>query len=208
VSILNVDSETGNEDAPRSVETAPSASTRRPTAKTKEESKVEQHKLGGVVLEAVDYLTGMSADQIEVVAERLMDGARETEEVLHELARRVREHGLFASERVANFVKAANNCADVARSLQATLETRDEPPVAQSAAGAQANAADQPAHKQPPVDLNALGAELDILGAEAAPPTQPGEGTGMAAPHPRATGDKTLASRPSRRRATVPGQMR
>lgn len=212
MSITKVDNETKNENAPQSVETAPPVNSRRPIIKTKEELRIEQHKLGGVVLEAVDHLTGMSADQIEVVADRLMDGARETEDVLRELARRVREYGLFASERLANFVKAANNCADVARSMEASLEKRDEPPPAQSAAAAQAAAADQQAAPdQPanrPVDLNALGAELNILGAELTPPTQPGEVTEMPAPHPRPTGDKALANRPSRRKTVASSQMR
>src|SRR4029077_7511914 len=72
--------------------------------------QAQQNQLGNRTLGAVDQLTGMTADEIEVVADRLIDGARETEELLRELAHRVREYGVVANERLANFVKAANGC--------------------------------------------------------------------------------------------------
>ena len=48
--------------------------------------------------------------------------------VLRELARRVRENGMFANERLARFVRVANQCADIARSMQQSVERRDEQP--------------------------------------------------------------------------------
>jgi hypothetical protein len=87
-----------------------------------------QLQLGNTTLEAVDQLTGMTADEIERVAEQVIEGADETAAVLRELARRVRENGMFTNERLARFVNVANNCADIARSLQATMERRDEQP--------------------------------------------------------------------------------
>ena|ERR1051326_2972759 len=207
MSAANVDSVFKTENVSQSVETNPSAdSPRRPIIKTKEKFRVEQHELGGVVLEAIDHLTGMSADEIEVLADRLMDGARETEDVLRELARRVREYGLIASEKLANFVRVANNCAEVARSMGAHLEKRDEAPVAQPGAAAQADAPDQqagaaqPATEQLSVDLNTLGEGLNVIGADLTPPTQPSEGTEIVVPQSGPTGDRALVNRPSRRK--------
>jgi hypothetical protein len=88
----------------------------------------EQIRLGNVTLEAVDRLTGMSSDEIERVAEQVLDGAQETAAVLRELARRVRENGLFANERLARFVRVANQCAEIAFSMQESVERRDEQP--------------------------------------------------------------------------------
>ena len=70
----------------------------------------------------------MTADEIERVAEQVLEGAQETAAVLHELARRVRENGMFANERLARFVRVANQCADIARSMQQSVERRDEQP--------------------------------------------------------------------------------
>src|SRR5262249_4432081 len=106
------------ESAPSPPTAAPSPA--QPTVETPSELET-QFQLGNTMLEAVDRLTGMSADEIEVVAERLMEGARETEEVILELARRVREYGVFANERLANFVKAANKCAETARAMHGVL---------------------------------------------------------------------------------------
>ncbi len=99
----------------------------RPVIVKKADPVAEQLKLGNVTLEAVDRLTGMTADEIEQVAEQVLDGAEETAAVLRELARRVRENGMFANERLARFVRVANQCADMARSLQHSVEQRDQP---------------------------------------------------------------------------------
>ena len=88
--------------------------------------EAEQFQLANVTLQAVDRLTGMTADEIERVAEQVLQGAEETVSVLRELARRVRENGMFANERLARFVKVANQCADIARSMQVTVERRDD----------------------------------------------------------------------------------
>src|SRR5262249_11270297 len=83
--------------------------------------------LGNVTLDSVDRLTGMTADEIERVAEQVLDGAEETAAILRELARRVRENGVFANDRLARFVRVANQCADIARSMQTSIQRRDEP---------------------------------------------------------------------------------
>lgn len=87
----------------------------------------EQHQLGSVTLQAVDQLTGMTADEIERLAEKVQQGADETITMLHELARRVRENGLYASERLANYVRTANACAENARQMAAQMDLRDQP---------------------------------------------------------------------------------
>lgn len=92
----------------------------------RKDPETEQVQLGTVTLDAVDRLTGMTADEIERVAEQVLEGAEETAAILRELARRVRENGMFANERLARFVRVANQCADIARSLQQTVERRDE----------------------------------------------------------------------------------
>ncbi len=94
----------------------------------KPNAQTVQLQLGNVTLEAVDRLTGLTAVEIERLAEQLLTGAQETEAILQELARRVRENGLFASERLARFVRVANQCADVARTMQEHVERRDEEP--------------------------------------------------------------------------------
>jgi hypothetical protein len=149
----------------------------------------------------------MSADEIEVVADRLMDGARETEQLRRALSRRIRENGVFASERLANFVRAANSCADVARSMQALLEMRDEAPDERAAGAAQAinqkPAAEHVTGASAPVDMNALGAKLEIL-EEESPPTQLAGGPDDSRLRPRPTDDKRrLAERPSARRPAL-----
>jgi Zn-dependent M32 family carboxypeptidase len=93
---------------------------------SKSDPQAEQLQLANVTLQAVDRLTGMTADEIEQVAEQVIQGAEETAAVLRELARRVRENGMFANERLARFVKVANQCADIARSMQASVELRDD----------------------------------------------------------------------------------
>ena len=92
----------------------------------KHDPEAEQLQLGTVTLDAVDRLTGMTADEIERVAEQVLDGAEETAAVLRELARRIRENGVFANERLARFVRVANQCADIARSMRQSVERRDE----------------------------------------------------------------------------------
>jgi hypothetical protein len=125
-----------------------------------------QFQLGSTMLQAVDRLTGMSADEIEVVADRLMDGARETEAVLRELARRVREYGLFANEKLANFVKAANKCTETARAMHRILA---EPEAADLSSDTNA----QIGTESSLTDLSALEAEIEAIGMERAPLTQP-----------------------------------
>jgi hypothetical protein len=136
--------------------------------------QARQNQLGDRTLGAVDQLTGMTADEIEVVADRLIEGARETEEVLRELAHRVREYGVIANERLANFVKAANGCADMARTMQEQLELREAEPVAATPAATQPRAP-EPATEDfdRPRDLDALEDEIEDVVHERAPPTQP-----------------------------------
>ena len=108
------------------VEPAPPPYPPRPGNVKKPDPEAEHLQLGNVTLEAVDRLTGMTADEIEQVAEQLLDGAEETAGVLRDLARRVRENGMFANERLARFVRVANQCADIARSMQESVQRRDE----------------------------------------------------------------------------------
>ncbi len=96
------------------------------------DAQTVQLQLGNVTLEAVDRLTGMTAVEIERLAEQLLTGAQETEAILQELARRVRENGLFAGERLARFVRVASHCADVARTMQDHVERRDQEPPPES----------------------------------------------------------------------------
>jgi hypothetical protein len=117
--------ESVSERAGRRVNPAPASQPSRPAVTTPDPTE-EQLQLGNVTLEAVDRLTGMTGDEIERVAEQLLDGAEETADVLRELARRVRENGVFANERLARFVRVANQCADIARSLQENIERRDQ----------------------------------------------------------------------------------
>ena len=130
-------------------------------------------RIGNTTLEAVDRITGMTADEIEVVAERLMDGARETEEILRELARRVRQHGLFANEKLATFITSANKCAETARTMQSFLAERDRQAAVLPSQGKSGGA--QRHGTEDPTDLSALEAEIKAISSERAPPTQPGD---------------------------------
>jgi hypothetical protein len=136
--------------------------------------QAQQVQLGHRTLGAVDQLTGMTADEIETVADRLIDGARETEELLRELAHRVREYGVVANERLANFVKAANGCADLARAMQARLELRDRQPAAEPPAETEAP---EPATAtvDRPHDPDGAAAEAEGVAHDRAPPTQLGD---------------------------------
>jgi len=116
----------GNGKSSKRVEPTPAPFPPRPVTVKKSDPEAEQLQLANVTLAAVDRLTGMTADEIERVAEDLLDGAEETASILRELARRVRENGMFANERLARFVRVANQCADIARSMQQTVERRDE----------------------------------------------------------------------------------
>src|SRR5262249_17006986 len=116
----------GNGKGTKRIEPTPAPYPPRSVVVKKPDPEAEQLQLGNVTLEAVDRLTGMTADEIERVAEQVIDGAQETAAVLRELARRVRENGLFANERLARFVRVANQCADIARSMQQSVERRDE----------------------------------------------------------------------------------
>jgi hypothetical protein len=125
----------GNGKGSKRVEPTPASYPPRPVIVKKPDPEAEHLQLGNVTLEAVDRLTGMTADEIERVAEQVLDGAQETAAVLRELARRVRENGMFANERLARFVRVANQCADIARSLQQSVERRDQesPPAPKNA---------------------------------------------------------------------------
>lgn len=147
----------------------------RPKVAEKRDPQAQQYQLGTTTLEAVDQLTGMTADEIEIVADRLATGARETEELLRELAHRVREYGVIANERLANFVKAANGCADMARTMIVRLDHRDTEAAVDSAAEAEAPAPETEDEVYRPVDLDALDAEIEDVPDERAPPTQPGD---------------------------------
>ena len=116
----------GNGKSPKRVEAMPPPYPPRPVIAKKPDQEAEQLKLGHVTLEAVDRLTGMTADEIERVAEQVLDGAEETAAVLRQLAARVRENGMFASDRLARFVRVANQCGDIARSMQQSIDRRDE----------------------------------------------------------------------------------
>jgi len=120
MSIMSLNRGNGNGKGSKRVEPAPTPPPRQVDVKT------EQIQLGNVTLEAVDRLTGMTADEIELVAEQVLEGADETAAIMRELARRVRENGLFANERLARFVRVANQCADIARSMQHCVERRDD----------------------------------------------------------------------------------
>jgi len=127
----------GHAKSSRPVESTLAPYPTRPGTIRNPDTKMDQLHLGHVTLEAVDRLTGMTADEIERVAERLLDGAEETATMLRELAQRVRENGLFANERLARFVRVANECADMARSMQHNVEQREQlPPLPKKAEAA------------------------------------------------------------------------
>lgn len=126
MSIMGINRGNGNGKTIKRVEPAPPPYPPRPAIVKKPNPEAEHLQLGNVTLEAVDRLTGMTADEIEQVAEQLLDGAEETAAVLRDLARRVRENGMFANERLARFVRVANQCADIARSMQQSVQRRDE----------------------------------------------------------------------------------
>ena len=106
----------------------------KPHPAIKKDPQAAQIELGSVMLDAVDRVTGMTAEGIERVAEQIIDGAEETAAILRELARRVRENGLYANERLARFVRVANQCADIARSMQGDVERLEERPTTESKA--------------------------------------------------------------------------
>jgi hypothetical protein len=118
----------GSGKGSKRVEPAPPSYPQRSVVVKKTDPEVDQAQLGTVTLEAIDRLTGMTADEIEQVADQVLEGAEETADILRELARRVRENGMFANERLARFVRVANQCAGIARSMQQSVELRDEQP--------------------------------------------------------------------------------
>jgi hypothetical protein len=145
MSIMSLGRGNGNSSGSRREQSAPVPYPPRAVVPSEPDPEAEQLQLANVTLQAVDRLTGMTADEIERVAEQVIQGAEETAAVLRELARRVRENGMFANERLARFVKVANQCADIARSMQATVERRDDqqPPEPKNVeAGADVEAAD------------------------------------------------------------------
>jgi len=127
--------------------------------------QAQQYQLGNYTLDAVDQLTGMTADEIEIVANRLAEAARETEDVLRELAHRVREYGVIANERLANFVKTASECADVARTMQASLDQGDRQPAANRS----------PRRTRERLAGNREDGSIEAIAHGRAPPTKPGD---------------------------------
>src|SRR5262249_7445497 len=126
MSIMSLGRANGNGRGKNSkrVEPAVASHPPRPVVVKKQDAEAEQVQLGNVAVGATDRLTGMPAEEIEQVAEQVLDGAEETAAILRELARRVRENGMFANERLARFVRVANQCADIARSMQQSVELR------------------------------------------------------------------------------------
>ncbi len=112
-------------------EPMPASYPSRPFIVKKPDLDPAQLQLGNVTLQAVDQLTGMTTDEIERVAEQVLDGAEVTAAALRELAWRVHENGISANERLAHFVRVANQCADVARSMQQCIVRRDEQPASE-----------------------------------------------------------------------------
>jgi hypothetical protein len=165
----------GSGSRSKAADATPSDRPPRPAAGESRDPQARQYQLGNHTLDAVDQLTGMTADEIEVVADRLIDGARETEEVLRELAHRVREYGVIANERLANFVKAANGCADLARTMQVRLEQREEQPAAESPSETEGAPEPATAKTDRADDLDSIEAEIEAVAHERAPPTQPGD---------------------------------
>jgi len=151
---------------------SPTADSTPPQPTVDENADLEfQLQLGSCTLQAVDRLTGMSADDIEIVADRVMDGAREIEEVLRELAGRVRQYGLLANENLASFVGATNKCAETARAMQGILgEAASHTPAEPSS---QNTGAARQHRTDYPTDLSALEAEIEAFSSERAPPLQP-----------------------------------
>jgi hypothetical protein len=164
VSIMNLGRGNANESvsakAGKRVDPAPASQPPGPADSTAASTE-QQLQLGSAALEAVDRLTGMSGDEIERVAEQLLEGADETAGVLRELARRVRENGVFANDRLARFVRVANQCADIARTLQQNVERRDEQP------------APQPVRAEPPPAEDKSVAQIDDAPALAADQESP-----------------------------------
>ena len=129
MSIMGLSRGNGNGNGKsKRVEPTPAPYPPRQVIVKKPDPEAAQLQLGNVTLEAVDRLTGMTADEIERLAEQVLDGAEQTAGILRELARRVRDNGTFANERLARFVRVANQCADMARSMQQSVERRDEQP--------------------------------------------------------------------------------
>ena len=91
---------------------------------------IEPHTLGKTTIHSVDRMTSMTADEIEKVAEQVLEGAHEVADILRHAAHRMRECGLFANERLANFVRVATTCAEAARMMQESVEMRDDPTAA------------------------------------------------------------------------------
>src|SRR5262249_18445877 len=101
------------------------------------------------------------------------EGARETEDILRDLAHRVREYGVIANERLANFVKAANGCAELARTMQGRLEHFEEELAAEAHAETEASATEPATATVDRRYEDALAAEIEGAAHEGALPTQP-----------------------------------
>ena len=94
----------------------------------KPELDPNQLQFGNVTLPAVDHLTGMTADEIERVAEQVLAGAEVTAAALRELAWHLHENGIAENEALGHFVRVANQYADAARAMQQCILRRDEQP--------------------------------------------------------------------------------
>lgn len=116
------------------------------------------HQLGSVTLQAVDQLTGMSAEEIEKVADDLIEAAHVTALELRATADRIREHGIAANERLANFVRVATTCADAARMMSDSVQRRDEPMPAETPKLAAAEPHDAGEHA---VDMDSLAEQVE-----------------------------------------------
>lgn len=127
--------------------------------------KTEPHRLGSITLANLDALTMMSADEIERVADRVEAGAREIADALRAAAYSMRQTGLHANERLSNFVKVANTCAEAARMMQESVAHADDPaPPPQQPQQPPQPPDDRlpPRNTYEPTDLASLAASLDI----------------------------------------------
>jgi len=119
---------------------------------------IEPHTLGKTTIQSVDRMTSMTADEIEKVAEQVLEGAHEVADILRHAAHRMRECGLFANERLANFVRVATTCAEAARMMQESVEMRDDPGAAPPKIDLERPSTNSGEHK---ANLDALAEKID-----------------------------------------------
>ena len=126
-----------------------------PTPRPQPATPPGPHQLGRATLQNVDQITSMSAEQIERVADQLEEAAHDTAAILREAARRIRDTGLVANERLANFVRVASTCAEAAALMGQSVERRDDPkPTAPEATAIELTPIAEPARE--PVNLDEL----------------------------------------------------